>query len=159
MNAQYWRRLAAFTRVITFDKNGELDCPIGSRISHPGRWSWGDDLRAVMDAAGVERAVLMGVSEGGPLSVQFAATYSRAHTRVGSLVRMFGTPGHQTIPGRPRPRSGGAREARQLLQTWGTVQSDDVARFAPSMTNDHAFIEWFARFCHYFQQVRARPWL
>ena len=34
-----------------------------------------DDVRAVMDAAGIERAALLGVSEGGPMSVLFAATY------------------------------------------------------------------------------------
>ena len=34
-----------------------------------------DDIRAVMDATGVERAALMGISEGGPMSALFAATY------------------------------------------------------------------------------------
>ena len=42
-----------------------------------------DDLRAVMDAAGIERAALLGVSEGGPLTAHFAATYpDRCHALV-----------------------------------------------------------------------------
>ena len=144
MNAQYWRRLAAFTRVITFDKRGT---GLSDRVTDiPPLEDRVDDLRAVMDAAGVERAVLMGVSEGGPLSVQFAATYPErtlALVLYGADARNLWAPDY---PWAPTSEERDAREAL-LLQTWGTVQSDQVARFAPSMANDHAFIEWFARFC------------
>ena len=67
-----------------------------------------DDVRAVMDAAGSERAALFGVSEGGPMSVLFAATYPRAHE--GARARSRSTPsgsGAPTIRGRRR------REARE----------------------------------------------
>ena len=41
-----------------------------------------DDLRAVIDAAGVDRSALLGVSEGGPMSVLFAATYPERVVRL-----------------------------------------------------------------------------
>src|SRR6516165_1761641 len=65
--ARFFERLSSFSRVIIFDKRGTglsdpvLDVPtLEQRI---------DDLRAVLDAAGSERAALFGVSEGGPMSV------------------------------------------------------------------------------------------
>jgi class 3 adenylate cyclase/predicted esterase len=78
-------RLASFGRVITFDKRGtglsDRTVGVGSTADRM------DDIRAVMDAAGSERAALVGVSEGGPLCVLFAATYP---DRVSSLV-LWGT--------------------------------------------------------------------
>src|ERR1700752_2406514 len=67
------QRLAAFSRVILFDKRGTglSDRDVGdSTLEEPM-----DDLRAVLDAAGSERAAVMGFSEGGPLSMLFAASY------------------------------------------------------------------------------------
>ncbi len=65
--------LGAFARVIVFDKrgNGLSDRVVGA----PSLEERMDDIRAVMDAAGSTRATLFGVSEGGPLSLLFAATY------------------------------------------------------------------------------------
>ncbi len=77
--------LAVSTRFIVWDKRGTgLSDPVESPPALDERM---DDLRAVMDAAGVDQASLMGGSEGGPMSVQFAATYPE---RVRSLV-LFGT--------------------------------------------------------------------
>ena len=71
-------RLARFARVIRFDKRGtglsDRDVPVGTLEERM------DDVRAVMDAAGSERAALVGVSEGGPLCLLFAATHA-ARTR------------------------------------------------------------------------------
>ena len=69
----FLRRLAAFARVIVFDKrgNGLSDRILGA----PSLEERMDDIRAVMEAVGSERAALLGVSEGGPLSLIFAATY------------------------------------------------------------------------------------
>ena len=69
----FLRRLAAFARVIVFDKrgNGLSDRIVGA----PSLEERMDDIRAVMEAVGSERAALLGVSEGGPLSLIFAATY------------------------------------------------------------------------------------
>jgi pimeloyl-ACP methyl ester carboxylesterase/class 3 adenylate cyclase len=66
-------RVAQFARLITFDKRGtglsERTLGFGSAEDRM------DDIRAVMDAAGSERAAIIGLSEGGPLAVLFAATY------------------------------------------------------------------------------------
>ena len=69
---RFMRRLAGFTRLILFDKRGmglSDHTPIGTLEERM------DDVRAVMDAVGSERAVLLGVSEGAPLSMVFAAAH------------------------------------------------------------------------------------
>lgn len=73
--------LASFARVILYDKRGSgLSDPIGGV---PTLESRADDLRTVLDAAGSDRAVLFGFSEGGPISVLLAASYPQ---RVRALV-------------------------------------------------------------------------
>src|SRR5207245_5020118 len=71
--ARFLEKLASFSRLIMFDKRGTgLSDPVAGPASLEDRM---DDVRAVMDAAGSERAALFGLSEGGPMSVMFAATY------------------------------------------------------------------------------------
>jgi pimeloyl-ACP methyl ester carboxylesterase len=78
-------RLSSFSRLIRFDKRGTglSDRSVGM----PDFEARMDDMRAVMDAAGSERAVLLGYSEGGPMCVLFAATYP---ARAQALV-LYGT--------------------------------------------------------------------
>jgi pimeloyl-ACP methyl ester carboxylesterase len=71
--AETLRRLASFSRVILFDKRGTGLSDRASGI--PDFETRMDDIRAVMDAVGSERAALLGVSEGGPMTLLFAATY------------------------------------------------------------------------------------
>jgi len=79
--SRFLRRLAAFGRLIVFDKRGTgLSDPVGSAPTFEERM---DDIRAVMDATGSERAALIGYSEGGSICALFAATYPQ---RVSSLV-------------------------------------------------------------------------
>ena len=70
---QFFSRLAAFSRLILFDKRGTglSDRDVGIATLEERM----DDVRAVMDAAGSEHAALFGISEGGPMSLLFAATY------------------------------------------------------------------------------------
>jgi class 3 adenylate cyclase len=83
--AAFNRRLASFARLIRFDKRGT---GMSDRVSGaPTLETRMDDVRAVMDAVGSERAALFGVSEGGPMSALFAATYP---DRVWALV-LYGT--------------------------------------------------------------------
>jgi pimeloyl-ACP methyl ester carboxylesterase len=71
--AQFLHGLASFARVIVFDKRGVgMSDPAATTPTLEERM---EDVRAVMDAAGSERAALFGTSEGGPLGVLFAATY------------------------------------------------------------------------------------
>jgi class 3 adenylate cyclase len=82
--AKFLHRLASFSRLILFDKRGT---GLSDRGSHHFTLEHRmDDLRAVMDAAESERAAIFGISEGGPMSILFAATYPKRTT---ALV-MFG---------------------------------------------------------------------
>ena len=79
--AQFLSRLASFSRLIVFDKRGTgLSDPVTKPPAFAERM---EDIRAVMDAAGSERAALFGISEGGPLSIYFACTYPE---RVSALI-------------------------------------------------------------------------
>ena len=71
--ARWLLRVGSFARVIMFDKRGTgLSDPVSEAPSLDLRM---DDVRAVMDAVEIERAALLGISEGGPLATLFAATY------------------------------------------------------------------------------------
>jgi pimeloyl-ACP methyl ester carboxylesterase len=92
--AAFLERLLPFSRLIIMDKRGSglSDRTLGAGTLE-GRM---DDIRAVMDAAGVDRAALMGVSNGGPIASMFAASYPE---RVSSLVLCIaGCPGVQPLP-------------------------------------------------------------
>ena len=88
VRAQVWTRLAAFSRLILFDKRGTgLSDRIGGVPTLEERM---DDVRAVMDAVGSHQAALFGMSEGGAMSMLFAATYP---DRTRALV-LYGAFGH-----------------------------------------------------------------
>jgi class 3 adenylate cyclase len=90
------RRIASFGRLIVFDKRGIGLSDRTERL--PTLEERMDDIRAVMDAAGSERAAFIGLSEGAPTSLVFAATYPE---RVGALVlwegyaRLMATSGYE----------------------------------------------------------------
>ncbi len=93
--ARLFRRLAAFSRFIRFDKRG---MGLSERvIGAPTLEQRMEDVRIVMDAVGSERAALLGLSEGGPMSIMFAATYpdrTLALILYGTFARMLATPGY-----------------------------------------------------------------
>ena len=71
--ASFYERLSSFCRLIRFDKRGQ---GMSDRVSGvPTLETRMDDVRAVMDAVGSVRAALIGISEGTPMSILFAATY------------------------------------------------------------------------------------
>jgi pimeloyl-ACP methyl ester carboxylesterase len=83
--ARFLRRLAAFSRLLVFDKRGQ---GLSDRPGRPPTLEESmDDLKAVIEAAGFERPAIFGVSEGGPMSTLYAATYPG---RVSALA-LFGT--------------------------------------------------------------------
>lgn len=83
--AEMYRRLSGFAHMITFDKRG---MGLSDRTADlPTLEERMDDVRAVMDAANCERAAVVGISEGGPMALLFAATYPE---RVSALV-LWGT--------------------------------------------------------------------
>jgi class 3 adenylate cyclase len=133
--ARFLNRLGSYARVVTFDKRGTGMSDRGVEL--PGLDQRMDDLRAVMDAAGMEQAALLGISEGAPLSVLFAATYPdrcRALVLYGSFSRFS-----YWFP---------TKEALEAFfgyveKAWGTGGS--VQKFAPSRANDATFQRWWGR--------------
>jgi class 3 adenylate cyclase/pimeloyl-ACP methyl ester carboxylesterase len=91
--AAFLRRLASFSRLIVFDKRGT---GMSDRVAGaPTIETRMDDVRAVMDAAGSKRGALLGLSEGAPMSVVFAATYPErtwALVLCGALIRSLWAP-------------------------------------------------------------------
>src|SRR4051794_4037809 len=79
--AAFFDRLASFTRLIIFDRRG---AGMSQRLEQPAPLEEQmDDIHAVLDAAGSERAAIMAIYEGGPMAMLFAAT---APERVGALL-------------------------------------------------------------------------
>src|SRR6185436_18944972 len=99
--------------------------------------------RAVMDAAGVDRAVLLGVSEGGPMAALFAATYP---DRVSGLVMLVTAarfrPGRETDEQRTRRLDA----KRAFIDAWGTDRSLTLKFHAPSVAEDPVYREWRPRY-------------
>ncbi|HEX5044144.1 MAG TPA: adenylate/guanylate cyclase domain-containing protein [Candidatus Polarisedimenticolaceae bacterium] len=131
--AAFHDELARFVRVTIFDKRGTglSDREVGAATLEERI----DDLRAVMDASGIARAHVFAVSEGGSLSLLFAATYPE---RVRSLT-LFGCFACRTrqhdYPWAPTP------EERQtfydaIAHRWHADM--DIATIAPSMAGDPA---------------------
>ena len=83
-NEHLLKRLTAFARVIVFDKRGQ---GLSDRVGDQTLEERIGDVRAVMDAAGSERATIYGWSEGGQMCLMFAATYPH---RTSALV-LFGS--------------------------------------------------------------------
>lgn len=136
-------RLASFARVIVFDKRGT---GLSDRTAElPGLETRMQDVRAVMDAAGCERAALIGASEGGPLSILFAATYphrTRAVVLYGAYARF-----RSAVMDEEQVES----FVRKADQSWGTGES--LQYFAPGLVDDDRFRQWWAR----FERLSASP--
>jgi pimeloyl-ACP methyl ester carboxylesterase len=139
--ARFLRRLAGFSRLILFDKRGTgLSDPVTEMPTLEQRM---DDVRAVLDAVGSERAALFGVSEGGPMCALFAATYpgrTEALVMVGTYARRVCAPDY---PWAPTPEE---REAfcHEIVEHWGGPVG--IEERAPSVASDPAFRDWWATY-------------
>src|ERR1700751_4691378 len=136
----FYSRLAAFRRVVTFDKRGTglsdpemhqatLDAPVG-------------DLRSVMDAAGCERADIVGISEGGTMAMLMTASHP---DRVKALV-LYGT--FSRLLQAPDYPLGVTKEQLSALiemsvEGWG--DGVGLGAWAPSERGDANLRRWGAR--------------
>jgi len=131
--AAFNRRFSSFCRLIRFDKRGT---GMSDRVSGvPTLETRMDDVRAVMDAAGSERAALVGVSEGGPMSILFAATYperARALALCGTFPRERWAPDYPFGIRDEEAR----REDEEIERSWGTPEDAAATAqgLAPSAT-------------------------
>ena len=139
--ARLLQSLGSFARVIQFDRRGAgLSDPVATAPTLEERM---DDVRAVMDAAGSERAALVGVSEGVPMSIMFAATYPE---RVQSMVLIGGMARSTYADDYPWPLPVEAlmeSAGEFVLPYWG--QGTMVEVVAPSQAEDPEARAWFAR--------------
>jgi class 3 adenylate cyclase len=132
--AHFFTRLGAFSRLIRFDKRGTgLSDRMVDVANLEDRM---DDVRAVMDAVGSERAALFGISEGGPMSLLFAATYPE---RARALVLCSCYARHPTIS-----QENIGEHLEMIDRTWGS--GEYTARFiVPSRAEDEAAKRVFGR--------------
>jgi pimeloyl-ACP methyl ester carboxylesterase len=141
-SAHFLERLASFSRLIRFDKRGTglSDRPGGL----PDLETRMDDVRAVMDAVGSQRAAIFGYSEGGPMSILFSATYPERTT---ALV-LYGTYAKRREPTEDYPwaptREERLRYAEEIEAAW--AWEADMRRMSPSV--DEAGAAWWARRAH-----------
>jgi pimeloyl-ACP methyl ester carboxylesterase/class 3 adenylate cyclase len=137
-------RLAAFSRLILFDKRGT---GLSDRTAGiPDLETRMDDIRAVMDAAGSKRAAIMGVSEGGPMTLLFAATYPE---RTAAAI-LYGA-GASNIRAEDYPWAPTTEEWEDFIRKEGprigTQEWLDERHelFAPSFARDQAARRWWRR--------------
>jgi pimeloyl-ACP methyl ester carboxylesterase len=141
LQAAFFRRLASFSRLIRFDKRG---AGLSDRVERvPTIEERMDDVRAVMDAAGSERAAILGLSEGGPMGIVFAATYPDRTSKLilwNTFARMAWAPG----TAEERRQQIVDATLRQFEEEWGTGSL--VGLFVPSAAADRSFRDWWGRF-------------
>jgi len=141
-SAAFWQRIASFARLITFDKRGT---GLSDRVADEALPTLEErmaDVRAVMDAAGSERAALLGFWEGGPMCVLFAATYPE---RTRALV-LYATPmafrRHDDYPW-ALPDEANQAFIANISERWG--RGDVYAALAPSLARDPHAMRWMGR--------------
>jgi pimeloyl-ACP methyl ester carboxylesterase len=137
-------RLATFSRLILFDKRG---VGLSDRVPEerlPDLETRMDDVRAVMDAVGSERAVVFGVSEGGPMSMLFAATYPERTI----ALALFGTVADFTVRGPDYKEDPDAYLVR-MEESWGSLEfaRGEIADWgAPGHESDERLVAWLASY-------------
>ena len=138
--ARMLRRLSSFSTLVVYDKRGQ---GLSDRPGRPPTLEESmDDLHAVMDAAGLERATIFGISEGGPMSMLFAASHP---DRVSSLI-LYGTYARVLVaPDYPEgvPEELVDEWARRVEEQWGGAVGIEI--WAPSEAGNPEFEQWWAR--------------
>lgn len=140
--AAFYRAFTSFARVILFDKRGT---GLSDRVRlMPTTEERMDDLRAVMDASDCERGAVVGVSEGAPLAISFAAA---SPERITALILYAPLPKATRTDDYPwaEPAEWWEDTAKHFEQSWGSPEymHADVAWRAPSESGNEAFVRWW----------------
>jgi pimeloyl-ACP methyl ester carboxylesterase len=151
----FLERMASFSRLILFDRRGT---GLSDRTLSLGSFEeMLDDIRAVLDAAGSERAALFGGAEGGPMCTLFAATHPE---RTSSLVLGASYPRRRWAPDYPWGLDDEAQE--RILAAYDTKWGTDdfaVRTTAPSLAEDERFRKWNSEACRFAgTPASARAW-
>lgn len=148
--ARFLRRLASFSRLILFDKRGtgaSDPLPASGLVT----WEdWIDDIRAVMDAVGSQRAALIGVADGGPISMLFGATYPQ---RTNALV-LFNTSA-RLVASEDHAFGLPPDVAEEIIDAAGSGWGSGalVEAFYRSRADDPEFRRWWGR----YQRMSGTP--
>ena len=144
--AHFLERLASVSRLILFDKRGT---GLSDRVSNdelPTLEQRMDDVRAVLEAVGSDRAALFGHSEGGNMCVLFAATYPK---RTAALITL-GCFAKRRDPDDDYPWAPTAENreetAADVERNWGHLRPEDVEYYAPSRVGDEQFVRALERY-------------
>ena len=152
--ARFLERLGTFSRLIIFDKRGTgLSDPV-SIDALPTLEERMDDVRAVMDAVGSQRAALLGHSEGGNMCVLFTATYPERTTALILLGCYAKRVYSEDYPWAPTVEER-TREIAETEATWGSPEAWTFRKLAPSKHGDQAFESWIARYVRQSASPRA----
>jgi pimeloyl-ACP methyl ester carboxylesterase/DNA-binding CsgD family transcriptional regulator len=146
--AAFLNRLASFSRLILFDKRGS---GMSDRVHPlPTLEQRMDDVRAVMDAAGSDKAALMGISEGGVMSALFAATYPE---RAAALIIDGSYPSRLRRPGYPWGFTEDelAKQRASVPDSWG--KGLHMEFYVPSQVDNPEVGRWWGM----FTQMSASP--
>jgi class 3 adenylate cyclase len=141
--ARFFERLASFSRLILFDKRGTGLSDRVARTGLPTLEQRMEDVHAVMNAAGSERAALFGISEGGAMCALFAATYPQRTSALvmsGCYAKWIRADDYPWAP--PRETHEAAFAAYE--KNWGTPIGFKTV--APSAANDERSRNWWARY-------------
>ena len=145
---RFYERIARFARLVRFDRRGTGLSDRPREVSTLETRM--DDVRAVMDAVGSERAVLFGTAEAAPMTALFAATYPE---RVGALVMFNGYAKAVWSPDYPWAKTAEEwrRELAGIELGWGTEEYFDrvLRRSYPSVADDEEFRRWFMDIMRY----------
>ncbi len=147
--ARFLGRLATFSRLIVFDKRGTGLSDRVPPASLPSLEERMDDLRAVMDAAGSERAAVFGFSEGGNLGVLFAASHparTRALALFGTFAKRLRRPDYPWAPTVEERQ----REFERVEREWSLGMN--LEQYVPSKLGDEAFLR---RLAAYFRSAAS----
>jgi class 3 adenylate cyclase len=144
--ARFLERLASFSRLILFDKRGT---GLSDRVSNdelPTLERRMDDVRAVLETVGSERAALFGHSEGGNMCMLFAATYPE---RTAAMITL-GCFAKRRDPDDDYPWAPAADDREEstldVERNWGHLRPEDVAYYAPSRVGDEQFVRTLERY-------------
>ena len=139
--AAFLARLAAFSRLIVFDRRGT---GLSDRILALGSFEeLMDDIAAVLDAAGSERAALFGGAEGGPMCILYAATFPE---RTSALILGASYARRTWAPDYPwgLPQESQRRILDGYDERWGRFGFGSGS-IAPSLVDDQRFQTWYAQ--------------
>jgi class 3 adenylate cyclase len=142
-SALFLTKLASFSRLILLDQRGFGSSDPVSDASASIWEHWADDVRAVLDAIGSERAAVFAVLDAGPSAILFAATYPE---RTAALVLGNTTARYVTAADYPQgyPPAMAQQLVRMVEEVWGT--EDAAAALVPSRSQDDGYRRWYAKF-------------